>query len=287
MITCKELPNHVFESKTDMFQALVENMPSILTLKKDAFKEADTFSYSVIEAIKDDEVVKANKPVMNSDKTELKVKVVMNTTGLLDSHGDVHIKDIWKRTLSQSNNKIHLQEHKKEFDKVIAYDSNAYVSNLAWKTLGANFEGTTQALIFESTVKEGQNKEMFKAYRDANVTNHSVGMRYVDTRYCINSEEDWAKDYKSNWDKYYPMVANKEDADARGYFMAVLEAKLVEGSAVLFGSNSITPTIDNNMKSELDSPSKIEEEETTKEPEETTPETPQEEQKRTLNLNVI
>lgn len=280
MITCKELPNQVFGSKEEMFKALVDNMPNILALKKNAYKEADSFSFSYIDTVKDDEtVVKANKPVMDNTKTELKVKVVMNTTGLLDSHGDVHIKDIWKRTLSQSNTKIHLQEHKKEFDKVIDYKANAYVSTLSWKTLGMNYDGSTQALIFDSTVRQSQNDEMFKTYMNGNVTNHSVGMQYVDTRYCINSKEDWAKDYKENWDKYYPMVANKEDADARGYFNAVLEAKLVEGSAVLFGSNPVTPTLDNNMKSATEAPS---------EKQEPSHDTPTIEQKSTkINLNII
>lgn len=253
--TCKELPGQSFDTQDEMFKALVDNMPSILLLKKDEFKTADAFSFAYIDEIKGDEATKANKPVVDPNKTQLNVKVVMNTTGLLDSHGDVHIKDIWKRTLSHSSTKTHLQEHKREFDKVIDYNSKAYVSTLAWKTLGAEYPGSTQALIFESVVAEKQNKLMFEQYKEGNVKNHSVGMRYSDSRYCINSEESWAKDYKENWDKYYPMVANKEDADARGYFNAVLEAKLVEGSSVLFGSNWISPTLDNNMKSDPESPS--------------------------------
>ena len=52
------------------------------------------------------------------------------------------------------------------------------------------------------------------------------------------------------WEKYYPMIANKELADSKGYFWAVKEAKMIEESAVPVGSNSITPTLENNMKSE-------------------------------------
>lgn len=55
---------------------------------------------------------------------------------------------------------------------------------------------------------------------------------------------------KENFDKYYPDVVNKEDVDKQGYFWAVLEAKLKEGSAVLMGSNWVTPTLDNNLKTE-------------------------------------
>jgi len=256
MITCKELPGQTFETKDEMFKAIVDNMPLILSVTKNAFKAADSFTYSYVEEFKSEtEIVKANKPVTNNDLTELKVRVVINTTNLLDSHGDVHIKGIWNRSLSHSDSKLLLQEHKKVFDAVIASDSLAYVKTISWKTLGANYEGSTQALVFDSVIKQSRNPFMFQQYKDGYVKNHSVGMQYVDMVYCINSEESWAKEYKDNWEKYYPMVANKEDADARGVFMAVLEAKVVEGSAVLFGSNSITPTLENNMKSANDAPS--------------------------------
>jgi hypothetical protein len=277
---CKELPGQSFETQDEMFKAIADNMESILIVRKNAFKETDGLTFYYIDEIKEDSVTKANNPVNTPDLTELKVKVVMNTIGLLDSHGDVHIKDMWKRSLSHSDRKLHLQEHKRDFDKVIADDSLAYVSTLSWKTLGAPYEGSTQALIFESVVKQTRNKEMFNQYKNGWVKNHSVGMQYSDIRYCMNSELDWAKEYKANWDKYYPMIANKEDADKRGYFTAVLEAKLVEGSAVLFGSNWISPTLDNNMKNDPESPSDKNE---TVDPSKDTQQP--DEQKQLVNLN--
>lgn len=277
IFTCKELPGQTFDTQEEMFKAIADNMDSLLAVRKNAFKESDGLSFYYLDEISEHKITKANNPVNIPDITELKVKVVMNTTGLLDNHGDVHIKDIWKRTLSHSDRKLHLQEHKRDFDKVIADDSLAYVSTLSWKTLGAEYEGSTQALIFESVVKQSRNKEMFNQYKNGWVKNHSVGMQYVDIKYCMNSELDWAKEYKANWDKYYPMVANKEDADKRGYFSAVIEAKLVEGSAVLFGSNWISPTLDNNMKNAPEAPSENNEPPTG---------TQTEKQKEVLNLNL-
>lgn len=274
MITCKDLPNKEFACKEEMFQAIIENKANIMTLKKSVIKESDGFCFGYVDKADDGQVIKANNPVLADDLTEIKVKVVMNTTGLLDSHGDVHIKDIWKRTLSHSNKKLHLQEHKRAFDAVISNDAEAYVKTVSWKSLGAEHEGNTQALIFESVVKESRNKEMFRQYKNGWVNNHSVGMQYVDLKVCINSEERWAEEYKKNWDEYIDMVANKDDAEASGYFWAITEAKLVEGSAVLFGSNYITPTLDNNMKSE-ESPSA----------EEPPKGTQKEEQKEFLNTN--
>ena len=46
----------------------------------------------------------------------------------------------------------------------------------------------------------------------------------------------------------YNILFLKETAIEKGYFWAVLEAKLIEGSAVVIGSNPVTPTLENNMK---------------------------------------
>ena len=93
---------------------------------------------------------------------------------------------------------------------------------------------------------------MFKQYSNGWVKNHSVGMRYVKIDLAINSESEWDKDEKELWDKYYPIVVNKEIADERGYFWVVSEAKVIEGSAVVMGSNSATPTLSVENKSEAD-----------------------------------
>jgi hypothetical protein len=248
MIYCKEL-NLSFETKEAMFTELQKHKVSLKALKKSTVKYSDGFDCLLTENDTVNNVVKANNPV-NEDITQLLVKVAMNTTNIMDSHCDVHIPGLWKRTLDHSNKKLHLQEHKREFDKVISNDALAYTRQLAWKTLGAEYEGTTQALIFESLVKSSRNPLMFEQYKNGWVTNHSVGMEYVDIVLCVNSEERWWAEEKENFDKYYPQVVNKEDVDNQGYFWAVLEAKLKEGSAVLMGSNYVTPTLDNNLKTE-------------------------------------
>lgn len=241
-IFCKEA-NKQFSSQEELFKYLIANKSELKSLKKSANKYTDAVDCllsheGVIKGI----VAKADGEADNP--TEIKVRVVMNTTNILDSHGDVHIDGLWKRTLQHSSRKIHLQEHKRTFDAVISNDAKASVINTTFKDLGIDLEGNTQALIFNSLVKQIRNPLMFEQYKNGWVNNHSVGMQYVDFVICINSEEKWAKEEKENWDKYYPLIVNKEDADNSGYFWAVLEAKLIEGSAVLFGSNWATPTLE-------------------------------------------
>jgi hypothetical protein len=63
------------------------------------------------------------------------------------------------------------------------------------------------------------------------------------------------------------MVINKEKIDKAGYFWIVPEMRLYENSAVLFGSNEITPDITDENKGE---PSEDTQEDT-EEPGNTTP----------------
>lgn len=104
-------------------------------------------------------------------------------------------------------------------------------------------------------------------------------MQYVKIYLCANSGEAWAKEYKDNWDKYIDYVANKSDAEALGMFWAVTEAKVIEGSSVVFGSNQVTPTESVTMPKEEKEETETKEEavtidtpiEDTKEPVNTTP----------------
>ena len=82
---------------------------------------------------------------------------------------------------------------------------------------------------------------MFQQYSEGFVNNHSVGMQYVKIALAIN-DEDYPEE-KETWNKYINKVANQETAIEKGYFWAVTEAKLIEGSAVVLGSNPITPTL--------------------------------------------
>jgi len=68
-------------------------------------------------------------------------------------------------------------------------------------------------------------------------------MLYVKLFLCMNSESKWDQEEKANWDKYISHVVNKMEAEERGYFWAVTEAKVIEGSAVPLGSNFATPVI--------------------------------------------
>jgi hypothetical protein len=237
-----------FATKDQLFKYLKDNKSLLMAEKKAALKCADALSYGSLSTsgITKSGINKAIAEIEAPELDKLKVKIVINTTNLLDSHGDVHIPGLWNKTLKEQKLIYHIQEHCLKFENVISDDVIATAQSMLWSELGESFTGKTEALIFDSVVSEDRNEFMFEQYLKGYVKQHSVGMRYVSLFLCINSMDAYYSGEKDNWDKYITQVANVEQATEQGYFWAVTEAKLVEGSAVVLGSNSATPTLQVN-----------------------------------------
>jgi hypothetical protein len=242
MIVVKEFPNKQFNSKEELFKALRENKNTLIAQKKMITKQADAVIHYVQVENEKGETIKAtysDTSVIN----QLKAELVINTTNLMDSHSDVHIKGIWNKSAKEQKNLLLLQEHKMTFDHIISDNVDVSVKEVKWSDLGYSYKGTTEALTFDVLIDKQRNPFMFAQYAKGYVKEHSVGMRYVKMELAINSDSKWDVEEKEIWDNYIDQVANKEQAEEQGFFWAVLEAKIVEGSAVVKGSNFATPTI--------------------------------------------
>ncbi|MCK5602803.1 hypothetical protein KAR91_13060 [Candidatus Pacearchaeota archaeon] len=246
-----------FSTKKELLDFLVENKGTIIAQKKAALKHADCVIFSPSIVKPKEQALKANDPIDIENLNEIKVVAIINTTNLMDSHLDVHIPNLWTKSLKENKAIMHLQEHKMAFDKIISDGDNlkAYAKTYSWGELGFDFEGDTQALVFESKIERKRNEFMFKQYASGYVKNHSVGMRYVKLIFCVN-DEDYGAEFEA-WEKYFPMVANQDRAEEKGFFWAVKEAKVIEGSAVPLGSNWVTPTLENNKAKPPQGTSKI------------------------------
>jgi len=229
-----------FKTEKELFDHVVENEDVLFAQAKMAMKFADGIGYSSTPLVND----LASKGLSVDDllaKDNLETKLIINTTNVIDSHGDMHVPGLWDKSLKENRKILHLQEHSRKFSDVISRKENlkAYAESVSWKNLGFNFEGKTEALTFDSKILKSQNEYMFSEYAKGNVDEHSVGMQYVKMVTCID-DEDYPTQ-KENWDKYFPMAVNNDTFTGK-MFWAVTEAKVIEGSAVLMGSNSFTPT---------------------------------------------
>lgn len=241
MIVVKEFPNKQFIDKEDLFKELSSNKELLKSQKKLQIKETDSIAYSFavnekLEAIKTGEINVEEINVLN-------VKIVVNSCNLFDSHSDVSIDSSWNRTVKNAKRVLLLEAHKAQFDKIISDEIELKVESISWKDLGFEYDGKTECLVFYAKIRKERNPFMFEQYAKGYVKEHSAGLRYIQIDLAINSEAEWNKEEKEVWDKYYPKIANKEDVDQCGYFWAVIEQQIREGSAVVFGSNFATPTI--------------------------------------------
>lgn len=230
---------------------LFANKRLLIAQKKYELKRGDAFSFvtAVVEGEVADEVQKAAGSTGTEEAPDfLEITSVINTTNWLDSHKDLHLPGLWKKSLKENKDLYLLEEHNMSFKGIIADgdDLEAYTKTMLWKEFGLKIPGETEALIFKSIVKKGRNPYMFKQYKEKRVKNHSVGMRYVNIEMAINDEE--YKEEFALWNKYIGQIANPEAAEDSGYFFPVKEAKVIEGSAVVIGSNRMTPTINENKK---------------------------------------
>ena len=239
----KYVPPHL--TGKGLYNYLVKNEALIFHAKKSEIKKADAcYASPFYINAKGELTTKAEVTETQIDPTKLKVVTVINTTNWYDSHGDVHIPGIWKKSLSD-NKKVGfylLNSHRRGFEDVIADGCTGFTKQLSWKELNLDIPGVTEALIFDGIVEQGRNEYMFGQYQKKYVKKHSVGMRYIKLLTCINDDDYPVQ--KENWDKYIEMVANRDEAEEEGYFWAVLEAQVVEGSAVVFASNDVTPTME-------------------------------------------
>jgi hypothetical protein len=225
-------------------EKIIQNKAFYIAQKKAAIKYADSVNYTAKCFDKDNEAkeIVFAQPEELTEVDKIRVKSVINTTGLMDSHNDVHIKGLWNKSLRETKNFYLLNGHKMSFDSVISDDVKAMAQDMFWGDLGFEYSGNTQALIFNSKIAKEDNPYMFEKYLKGKVKNHSVGMRYVKIYLAANNPK--YKEEYDIWEKYISEVSNRDTAEEKGYFWAVTEAKILEGSAVLMGSNWATPTLD-------------------------------------------
>jgi hypothetical protein len=231
----------------ELYQFLYTNKRLLVAEKKMAVKFSDPFVLTGGLVVNNKgEVVKAAADPLE-ESSSIQVPCVINTTNWMDSHQDVHLPGIWKKSLSELKLTYLLQEHSMTFKGIITDEVKAFTRKMTWRSLGLEIPGETEALIFDATIPKDRNTFMYNEYRMKRVKNHSVGMSYVDLVMCIN-DEDFKEEFTA-WNKYIGQIANPDVAEDFGYFWAVKEAKVIEGSAVPIGSNIITPALENSPKS--------------------------------------
>lgn len=251
---CKEL-NKTFTNKEEMFKALQSNKSEIISLKKSQIIKSCEKGLGVnAKSIDISKIGSTTKGLITDDNFYY---IAVNTTKVLDSHGDLHIDGIWNKTVKDQQGKNYLvTDHKMELANVVAKKENIemFVAEIPFSSIGKSFEGNTQALIYKVAKNDIINdlaKEWLESGDDIEA---SVRMQYVKIELALNSTAKEDKEELKLYNDNLNTIANKGDFDSIDYFWVVSEAKNIgESSLVLRGSNGATGLLDNkNIQPSLD-----------------------------------
>lgn len=252
MIYCKEL-NTSYDTKDELFKALQDNKELIISEKASKTYKASEDGKNTIKAnnINLSKLKSINKSIDFEDDSYY---FVVNSSNILDSHYDVHISGNWEKTKKEQKGKVYLVfDHTLKRSEIIAMkdDIELITADIPFSMLGKSYEGNAYCLIYKVKKDKIVNKEAKDWLEKGYSFEASVRMSYVKILSCFNSNRIEDTKEKENYEKYYPLIANKEDFKTIDYFWAVLEAKNVqESSLVMFGSNSATGMIQENKNNE-------------------------------------
>lgn len=247
-----------FKTKTETVAFLRANKSKLIAQKKVLPTFSDNLDFGYKKVLVGKTFATKAAPVDDIDTGELPVEIIANMAGWCDSQMDVMLKDSWKKSiteLSASGQRLtyHLKDHDYSMDAIIGKDPEFYSQDIDLSIFNITSDiKKSQALICSSTIMEKYDEKAFALYIDMQVKQHSIGLQYIQMQLCIDSTEDEDVQEKKNWDRYYPQVINKDKVDNHGYFWAVIEAKILEVSAVLWGANILTPVITTGQPSKED-----------------------------------
>jgi hypothetical protein len=213
---------------------IVANKAELIQLKK---AEVKTVKGGISSITKTNATIKG---VFKDNDNSLERTIVGNTYLWMDSHDDVHAKGCFTKSIKENKSIFHLHDHEFKITSKVGEPKKTYEEEIAWKDLGVNKSGMTQALFMDTEIFKDYNSQIFNEYKAGRINQHSVGMQYVKIDLAVN-DESFEKEFKV-WQDNIDTLGNPEKATEKGFFWLVKEAKLIEISAVLLGSNELTPT---------------------------------------------
>lgn len=231
-----QLPD--FADKREMFAYLVQNKAALVELKKTADKRTDE-----VFMLRGDGagVMKLHSDGSRDTADVIHRTIVGNTYYWMDSHDDVHLEGLFAKSIADRKGKInHFHDHLMQLVARVGVPENIYEKWVDWTELGVAVTGQTQVLLMDSAIKRDMNSSIFNGYLAGEINQHSVGMRYVQMALAVNDPE--YKEEYAEWLKYIDRIGNRAKAEERGYFWPIKEAKLIEISCVVEGSNELTQT---------------------------------------------
>ena len=253
MIKSHYFPDKTYSTKEELFADLKDNLELIIDKKRtevyESYKKGQSTNLKPIDVSKFD--LEQQKALKLDDNY---FYFVFNTTRILDSHEDVHIDGLWKKTIQEKQFKNYVvTDHELEVLNTVVRKEyvEIFTAKIPFSLIGKSYNGNTEALIYKFPKDKVQIPIVKEWLESGDALEGSVRMKYIKCVFCIDSNNPEDEEFKSNYDKYIDYIANKEDFEYIPYFFAVLEASNERESSVLIdASNKATGKLKENTQAE-------------------------------------
>jgi hypothetical protein len=234
------------KNKKELFKNLYENKDKYIRYKKSALKMSDSCLMLPIRDTFEAEKGLQTNYIDNIESGIIKRTIIGNTYYWMDSHDDVHVGNTFRKSINDNKNNFGFQvDHENTVMGEVGYFDSVYERQVLWTDLEIEKQGMTTVLLADANIYNRKNEKVFNDYLNNEITQHSVGMFYINIELAMNSNDIEFKKNKALFDKHIELIGNAYKAYEKGFFWAVSEAKLIEISAVKRASNELTNTIEN------------------------------------------
>jgi len=243
-----------FKTQSELFAYLVAEKEEVFSQKKSITKRAEGSLSTIFDTTGAESVTTAKQKPLYENNKELGVvkrTVVANTYWWMDSHSDVHLgkgqeengKAVFTDSIKDRAHKVFpTDQHNWSLDGKMGKTLALYEAPISWRALGVGRTGMTEALFADAQIEKSKNERRYEDYLNDEIDQHSVGMRYQDIELAVNDQDEYPKEF-AVYQKYINKIGNRQEVEKQGYFFAVAKAHLSEYSAVIAGSNELTPTL--------------------------------------------
>jgi hypothetical protein len=246
------LQDKEFSTKEELFAELKANKDLIIDAKKsEIYKSCDKGQSIVSKSLDLLQFSEQNKAIKIDDNFYY---FAVNSTRILDSHDDLHVDGIWKKSVQEIQGKNYfVEDHELEISKVITRKEHIeiFTAKVPFSLIGKSYQGNTEILVYKIAKNQIKNDKVKEWLESGDSIECSVRMQYVTILLALDSNNPEDATEKKNYDDYVDLIANKSDFEYIPYFFVIKEAKNVkESSLVPFGSNSSTGVIQNKIEKE-------------------------------------
>lgn len=250
-IKSRYFQNKTYATKEALFADFRKNIDDIISFKKATEQKSHEKGQAISCKVLDPDKLQGAVKALNVDPAYYYIAV--NSTKILDSHEDLHIDDIWNKSIKEQQGKNYLvADHCLTIDDTIVRKEHVemLILTIPFALLGKDYPGDTQVLVYKVAKDKVVHQKAKDWLESGDAIEASVRMQYVTILFAMDSNDPEDKTLKANYDKYLPYIANKADFEYIPYYFIILEAKNVrESSLVLAGSNPATGQI-NTMEPE-------------------------------------